>query len=225
MRERDWHSTQNEDYLALQLRRLEEPPLIWCKQFFSLVLNDCKKAGLECAEVNDIGCSVGHFLRVLDNSCIDFSYNGYDLSDIYLSVARDAFQGISRARFTALDISKTIPCDADYTVCSATIEHIDNYKKALANILKSTKRMFVLRTFLGPEKYEICKKEGAEYGYLIRQIDQSVIEECALSHGFTVEYMKDSATRSMPKLVCESSSIQRVQSVLIFSRIESEDTD
>jgi hypothetical protein len=165
--------------------------------------------------VNDIGCNVGHFYRLIPELELNLNYVGYDIDSTYLGIAGSAFPS---AKFQRLDISCEQPRNADITVISATLEHIAAYRLALDNILYSTSRLILLRTFIGDTPLEeYCQKSGASVPYLIRQFSMSQL--CAhFSPDWTIKTEHDLATLSKPIHVCNRSSILRKQCILVISK-------
>ena len=167
--------------------------------------------------LNDLGCCVGNFFRGVDFLQGSINYRGYDVSDIYLSIAREFFPA---GNFLKLDISEQMPQEADVTVMSATLEHLDNYTNALKNIFSSTKKLVILRTFVGPESlFDRCQTFQATDSYLIRQF---TIEEIRsnLPEGWRYDLLEDSATNGKIKFVCNGLTIPRRQQIFVFSRSE-----
>ena len=86
----DWHLTQNSDYLKLQENRLKQTPLKWCSQFAKILNNfylsvEVSKSIL----INDYGCAVGHFARVLPNlTSVESSYLGIDISETHFDLVK-----------------------------------------------------------------------------------------------------------------------------------------
>jgi ubiquinone/menaquinone biosynthesis C-methylase UbiE len=224
MNQNDWHSTQNEEYLSLCRTRLTEPPLEWCKQFAKII---AKEFGTESktgqVSIKDIGCNVGHFARLLrDIKIPNLKYLGIDISETYLGIARVAFPELSflNVDFSSksLDLKKL---NSDITIISATFEHIYDYKIALSNMVESTRRLIVMRTFMGNEfKQEYCNKPGAVGSYLISQFKYQQIADVAASNGFRIEMEIDLATLGTPKIVCESPRIIRSQQVLVLTKVQ-----
>jgi ubiquinone/menaquinone biosynthesis C-methylase UbiE len=222
--ESDWHSTQNEDYLVLSKNRLNEAPLKWCNQFVDIINREFElhsKNGI--TSIKDIGCNVGHFARLLrDIKIPNLKYLGIDISETYLGIARVAFPELS---FLNVDFSsKSLDLkelNSDITIISATFEHIYDYKIALSNMVESTRRLIVMRTFMGNEfKQEYCNKPGAVDSYLISQYKYQQIADVAASNGFRIEMEIDLATLGTPKIVCESPRVIRSQQVLVLTKVQ-----
>jgi hypothetical protein len=166
--------------------------------------------------MNDIGSYVGHFFRAIPDIKAEIDYNGFDVSEIYLTIARQFFDSDS---FFYFDISDGVPRKADVTVISATLEHIEDHEKAIKNILESTNELVILRTFIG-EQYleEYCKKDGAIDPYLIKQFTLYLLEKHFNKFIWDMEMVEDEATGGLSKNVCNEKSISRTQKILIFKR-------
>lgn len=219
---KDWHRTQNDDYMLLAKRRLNQPPLIWVRQFAEIInlvvptLPTRFNTDSQKLLINDVGCNVGHFYRGLSQIDYPVSYCGYDLSQTYLSIARDFFPGVD---FVELDISTDVPRLADITVISATLEHIGDHEKAIQNIFTTTRFAVLLRTFIGDESVvEYCLKDNALTDYLIKQFTLFDVTSFGLSNDWKFELFIDQATGGVPKLVCNGRSIVRSQKVILFKR-------
>lgn len=219
----DWQKTQNEDYLNLVQGRLSQPPLVWCNQFMCIIekyINEGVVNIVEPVIIKDIGCNVGHFLRVCEMSPFDFEYKGFDISETYLEVARKRFFG-GGASFSLLDVSladaKNKLDHSQVTVVSATLEHIKSYEVALDNIFSTTENLVLIRTFLGDRSEEdYCHTKGAEDSYLIRQFTVDQLTKVPDSMGWKWVEFKDEATQGVGKYVCNGESIFRKQLVYAF---------
>jgi hypothetical protein len=111
---------------------------------------------------NDFGCNVGHFFRGVSDINIPIDYRGYDISETYLRIARENF---GDQYFFNYDLSSeslfNVLRVADISVISATLEHIDKYHVALNNIFLNTRKLVVLRTFVGNFGYlDYCRTYG-----------------------------------------------------------------
>jgi len=213
----DWHCKfQNEEYLNLALHRIahDSPPLHWCAQFVELIHNQFQDS-TALLSVHDIGCNIGHFCRVVPELQYKVTYRGYDISEIYLGIARTRHP---QYRFTLLDIATEKPAQqADVSIISATLEHVEKWELALSNILTSTKRQVLLRSFFGLQSTShMYKKVGAAHPYLIRQFSFEQVAGAAESLGFTVRFLRDRATDSIPQYL--GCGVTRTQYVAVLSK-------
>jgi trans-aconitate methyltransferase len=213
----EWQLTQNSEYLTLLRKRLSEPVLIWVEQFVDIInAHSVSRELQEAIKINDYGCNVGHFYRGIASLMFKADYCGYDISETYLKIARDAFPN---AIFENLDIAGSQPPRvADISIISATLEHIPNHISALENIFNFTNRLVILRTFVG-DKYlnESCLTDGAEEEYLIKQFCVDDLVKHSKTFGWSLSIIEDKATGGLPKLVCNGRSISRTQKILIFT--------
>jgi|GEM_PF-878056 len=220
----DWQETQNEAYLRLLESRLAERKLTWVSQFVEIINGAIANKifdGIDSISVADFGCNVGHFFRGIGDLSCGVSYHGFDISETYLSIARRTF---GEEYFSCLDITSSVAgaqlSKSSISVISATLEHLVEFERAIENIFLNTTHLVILRTFVGAVSLaEQCKTNGAKTEYLIRQftIDELVRIPLALGWHYTEEI--DLATSGKTKLVCNSSSIPRAQTLLVFRRV------
>jgi len=222
----DWHESQNDNYLNLSRTRLSQPKLKWVDQFASIInsktklIIDSSNSINQSFLCNDFGCNVGHFFRGVEDIILPINYRGYDISEIYLKIARNEF---GFEYFENLDVASEsidkLPRDADISVVSATLEHIENYHVALKNIFLTTRCLVVLRTFIGdlPLK-DYCRTHGAKRDYLIRQFTLDDLVSLPANLGWFYSVHEDIATQGIQKMVCNGNTIPRTQKILVFSR-------
>lgn len=213
----DWHhSFQTDDYLHLMLKRLDSdtPPLRWCEQFTELIRDEFQDSTSQLS-LHDLGCNVGHFCRVLPLLPYRIIYNGFDISDTYLTVAKSRYP---QYRFNLLDISNDkITQEADVSIISATLEHIEQWELAFTNILSSTRRLALLRSFFGMESMNhLFKNELATNAYPIRQFRFEQIARASEEMGFKVRFVRDRATDSIPQYL--GCGITRTQYVAVLRK-------
>jgi len=213
----EWHRTQNQSYLDLLIARLSKDRLTWVDQIHSLILSHFPASANIQLRINEIGCNVGHFYRLVAECGFAVDYVGYDIDNTYLSIASSVFP---YGEFKHLDIQKAYPRLADITVVSATLEHVDSFAVALENILTTTTKMVLLRTFIGDEPLaDWCQTVDAHEPYLIRQFTLPLIlQHCVDSWDLKIE--RDLATDSLPRFVCNNSTIKRTQQILILTKKE-----
>ena len=208
----DWHDTQNQEYIILCKKRLEEKKLIWVEQFASIIKNIFVNKNIS---INDIGCNVGHFYRAVKDDLKNIDYIGIDISDTYLEIAKNYF---GDNLFLKADISKNVPRMADVSIISATLEHIEDHEQAIKNIMESSKKIIILRTFIGEEYLsENCFKDDAKSSYIIKQFTNKQLETTFKENGWEIEYLEDFATNNKEKYVCKN--ILRTQKIIIARNI------
>ena len=195
--------------------------LTWCKQISNLL----KSLNLaEIASINDIGSNHGQLYKELKREKLTggWDYLGYDYDEYYLACAREHFKQ-DFYRFKKLDIEKEIPRSAEATICSATFEHLDNPEQALRNMMQSTHRYLILRTFVGETDLfeEADKTMGIDQAYNINQFGLFSLADSFLSNGFSMKCIPDHATNMSEKReVFEGSGIMRKMVVLLAERME-----
>ena len=226
--ETDWHSTQNAAYLDLLESRLSEPRLHWVDQFIEIVNREVADGGLRGQSpisINDYGCNVGHFFRGIEDIECAVRYRGFDISDTYLTIARRVF---GRDHFHHLNIEQ-YPMDAawaksDVAVISATLEHVENYSRALKNIFSQTNARVILRTFVGNVSLmDRCRTIGANSDFIVRQFTVDDLVKIPLELGWDYRQEIDHATLGRSKMVCNGTSLPRAQAVIVFTNSERSD--
>lgn len=219
----DWHETQNEAYLDLLQRRLSEPRLIWVNQFIGIINKEISHGAfdeLESVSPNDYGCNVGHFFRGVEDIGCTVRYRGFDISETYLSIARNRFgpQHWHLLDVTALSVRAEL-LDSDISVVSATLEHLEHCDRAMQNIFSHTKKLVILRTFVGEaSRQDRCIAIGAKSDYLIRQFTINDLTNVPSRLGWSYTQETDLATQGKVKMVCNASSIPRMQTVIVFRK-------
>lgn len=206
----DWHRTQDEEYLRLVTDRLGGPPLRWVAQIVDMVAGEVG-SGAPPVSVNDVGCNVGQLLKGFREvpGAPEVDYLGLDCSDTYLEVGRRWFP---EATFGLLDvIVERPPRDAEVSVCSATLEHCDDWRAALGHILASTRRAAYVRTFLS-DRHEAdwYEKVGSE-PYIIHAFTSEELTTVADAEDFELTLVDDEATgNEMRDLGCGISRAFRI---------------
>jgi len=192
-----FEKSQEDGYLDLCISRARNEYLTWVEQFLDIIENENYDGGLK---INDIGCNVGQFWKGLKKrNLAELSYYGFDYELIYLNAAEKIFPEL-QGRLYHRDVTIEPLPNSDISVCSATLEHLPSFEAGLANIIKSTNKMVLLRTFLGDSQLtSINMKEGAKDPYLIRQFSFHEIFSTFSNAGFTVTIVRDRYTDSMPR--------------------------
>ena len=194
-----FEKSQEDGYLDLCISRARNEYLTWVEQLLDIIEGENYEGGLK---INDIGCNVGQFWKGLKKrNLTQLSYYGFDYELIYLNAAEKIFPELL-GRLYQRDVTTEPLPNSDITVCSATLEHLPSFEAGLNNIIKSTNKMVLLRTFLGDSQLtSINMKEGAQEPYLIRQFSFHEIFSIFYDAGFTVTIVRDRYTDSMPRYI------------------------
>ena len=182
-----WQTVQNSFYLnTLQKRASDKSNLSWCNQVIELIRNDIALSShANNLSINDIGCQYLQLYKALQDSSLPIEYFGLDIDQDYKDIAMNNFAELPSDSYKILDISKTVPSPATYSVSSATIEHIDHWTQALSNIFASTIQTVFLRLPLGEyTKRDEYLKYGADQSYPFWQFSFHEIMSVCFSHGF-----------------------------------------
>ena len=186
---------QDQEYFKTITSRLDAVELAWVKQ-----ARDILSEFEDIETVNDIGCNVGQLYQSL-KSIDTIKYRGYDFEKRYLDYAK-AYFNQSEKVFIYHDIEKSKPPAADCSVCSATLEHLQRPLSGLMNILESTNRLVVLRTFVGHQpNSNLFYKKGANLPYPINQFSFKELGEAFEQSGFSIDFRTDTFTSSLPKYI------------------------
>ena len=193
-----FQKSQNDEYLELCVNRVKNKYLTWVEQFLDIISENVdfnKKLKL-----NDIGCNLGQFWKGLKNRGMNkIDYNGFDFEEVYLKKAINIFPELSD-KLDLLDITNTPPPSCDITVCSATLEHLQFLQPGLDNMLLSTDKLILLRSFLGESQLKsIHIKKGAMAHYDIHQFSFHEVFSSFKRHGFSSIIIRDRYTDSMPR--------------------------
>ncbi len=137
----------------------QEPEMEQVKQLVKLV-REVYKPGMK---VLDVGCGVGHFYPSLKKIDQNISYYGVDVSEHYLKLARSVFAKEKNFRVDKGDIFdlKIEDNSYDIVICYMVLPFIPNWKKAVRELARVTKKHLFIRLLLGDFTYIIkIYKEG-----------------------------------------------------------------
>jgi hypothetical protein len=192
-----FEKSQEDGYLDLCVSRAQGEYLGWVEQFLEIIEEE-NFVGVK--EISDIGCNVGQFWKGLKRRDHDqFLYSGFDYEKKYLEAALNIFPELE-GRLHNHDLTKDSLPDTDITVCSATIEHLPSLEIGLNDMIKSTRNVILLRTFLGESQLtSLNMKQGAKEPYLIHQFSFHDIFSIFSKAGFKVTIIRDKYTDSMPR--------------------------
>ena len=205
-----FHATQNNEYMQNIVARVKNEYLVWVEQFLDII--DAHNFTTNHT-LNDIGCNVGQFYKGLLRRSFNIEYHGFDIEKLYIDKAIEIFPEL-HGHVQKLDITRERPNTADITIISATLEHLDSLQNAFKNVLQSTNKLCIIRTFLGNQfKRAEHTKQGASRPYLINQFSFEEICEIISSYNFSTNILRDKYTDSMPKYIAPG--IIRTQYIIV----------
>ena len=165
--------------------RIDNVNLTWVKQVIKLLKI------FKIKKINDIGCNYFQFYKGLKIKK-EYNYFGYDIEEKYIKLGLLKFPELSK-NYQVGDITKISLRKCDCSIASAIVEHVKQPYKLIEKICKSSKRIVVIRTYLGI-KDEIIIKKNSENPYYFNQLSQHKITKTFKSLGFHSMIILDEAT-------------------------------
>lgn len=142
-----------------------EPEMEQIKRLVKLV----KKVYEPGMKVLDVGCGVGHFYPPLKKIDKNITYHGVDIPEHYVKLAEALFAKERNFKISKGDIFRLDADDNSYdiTICYMVLPFIQNYRKAVKELMRVTKRHSFIRLLLSEYTYIIkIYKEGFKKGAL-----------------------------------------------------------
>ncbi len=213
-----WNHTQGSNYIPMVRDRIEKVDLVWVSQFLDIIHAYTDNT----ASIKDIGCQAFQFYKEIKKRGLSYDYYGYELDQQYVNLGLEYFPELSN-QVEVGDFAKLANVkNTDVTVCSATIEHVDDWINFLQKILDTTSKLVVIRTFLAEHtKRDLGNHKGASDPYPIWQFSFGDFLTVMRRRGFFPEVLKDRYTDSLPKFLdVQPDGIIRTQYVIVARRIE-----
>lgn len=215
-----WQYTKNDDYFTMVEARIRSVDMVWVSQFLDII----SESGFasQNLSIKDIGCQAFQFYKLMKKRGLSCEYFGYELEKRYVDIGLRYFPELD-GRYVIGDFSRIDdPIRTDVSVCSATIEHVDRWGPFLENMLGTTSKLALIRTFLGDstERTE-ARLVGAAATYPIWQFSFRDFLTAVRRQGFLPEVLRDRYTDSLPKLLdVKPDGLVRTQYVVAARRIE-----
>jgi ubiquinone/menaquinone biosynthesis C-methylase UbiE len=199
--ERLW---QERAYGELMRKRAlgKEPEMEQAKQLVKLV-REVYKPGMK---ILDIGCGVGHFYPSLKKIDSNISYHGVDVSKHYLKLARSVFAKEKNFRVSKGDIFDLRFKDDSYDIgiCYMVLPYIPNWKKAVGELVRVTKKHLFIRLLLSDFTYiiKIYKKghrKNAPYEFYNIYSEKEFVNFLKASGARSVDILEDEVKIKMKR--------------------------
>jgi SAM-dependent methyltransferase len=187
-------------YFELLVRRLNESAtLTWLAQAREILEPEIKKY----SSMLDIGCATGYAAKVFP----ELEYLGIDVEEKYLEIARAGFAGNDRMSFSSHDITRgPLTERKDIVILNAVLEHCPTLGPTFDNVIESTGRTLLVRTFLGDlQQIHTVPSPKPAFADTIRKFSNQYsfmdIFHTLERHGFAGELIRDRYTDSLPRYV------------------------
>jgi len=184
------------DYLyQIYEYRIKKVRLKWCIQVLKII----EKEFLKNYSLNDFGCNYFQFYKEIKLSKKNkkINYFGLDRDIRSIKIGLKRFPSLRR-KYKICNIENHKPRIKDVSIISATLEHSNNPKKILNNMLDSTRKLIVVRTFVGDK--DLCKifnnKNIFPFKVKIRQFSKKTLTNIFLRKNFKIKFLKDKATKN-----------------------------
>lgn len=169
--------------------------LTWCKQVLNIIEKNLSKK----YSINDFGCNYFQFFKEIkiSNKKKKIDYFGIDRDATAIKIGLKNFPELKN-KYKICDIGKYKPPMRDVSIISATLEHTDNPKKILNNMLNSTKKLIIIRTFVGNKNLNktFDNKKIFPLRYKIRQFSKKYFQISLNKKKFKIQFFKDKATNN-----------------------------
>lgn len=106
----------------------------------------------------DVGCAAGHYLRSLKSVIkVPFTYSGIDVTPMFIEAAKEAWASAPTATFHVGDIYDLQFPDNhfDIVICNNTLMHLPSLVKAIAEVIRVSRRLVLIRTLIGDRSFYI----------------------------------------------------------------------
>ena len=173
-------------------RRLENIRLTWCQQVFEII----KKLNYSNPKINDLGCNYFQFYKEIKINGYLCNYFGYDIDKNFVNLGLLKFPELKK-KYKVTNIENTSLRKSDISVISDTLELTENPEKIIKNIILSTKKIIILRTFLSSkERVKVVKNKILDVPYFINSFSFNMIIEYFIKNDFFPQIYPDLATNS-----------------------------
>ena len=166
--------------------RINNVKLIWVDQVINLLKY------FKIKKINDIGCCYFQFYKGLKNKK-KYNYFGYDIEEKFIKLGLKKFPELYK-NYKIGDVTRIDLRNCDCSIVSAIIEHVQNPYRLIEKICKSSKKILVVRTYLGIRD-EILLKKNSKTPYYFNQLSKDKVKKKFKSFGFNPIIILDEATK------------------------------
>ena len=183
--------TFGDKQFKLYKKRLEKVRLTWCQQVFEII----KKLNYSNPKINDLGCNYFQFYKEIKINKYLCDYFGYDIDKNFINLGLTKFPELKK-KYKIANIENTNLRRSDISIIADTLEHTEKPEKIIKNIISSTKKIIILRTFLSSEEEVLIvkNKKNLKVPYFINCFSFNMIIEYFIKNDFFPQVYPDLAT-------------------------------
>lgn len=165
--------------------RIDNVNLNWVKQVIKVL------KVFKIKKINDIGCNYFQFYKGLKIKK-KYNYFGYDIEEKFIKLGLEKFPELSK-KYQIGDVTKINLRKCDCSIASAIVDHIKQPYELIKKLCNSSKKVVIVRTYLG-EKDEIILKKNSKNPYYFNQLSKHKIKKVFETSGFNPMIILDEAT-------------------------------
>ena len=180
--------------IKLYQYRLKNIRLTWCKQVLKII------SKYKIKTINDIGCNYFQLYKEikLSKKKYDYDYHGYDHDKKFLNIGLKKFPELMK-KHTICNAEICKIRKTDCTVASAIIEHTDNPFLLIKKILKTTKKIVIIRSSFANQANTKLTTYNAKKKIYQNTFSFNRIKKIFNKNKFSVSYILDEATNYSTK--------------------------
>ncbi len=194
--------------------RLEKVRLTWCQQVLEII----KQLNLLKPKINDLGCNYFQFYKEIKLNNYQCNYFGYDIDINFVNLGLTKFPELKKKHKIA-NIENTKLRKTDISIISDTLEVTEKPEKIIKNIILSTKKVVILRTFLSTEeKVQIAKNNKfLNVPYFLNCFSYNMIIDYFIKNNFFPQIYPDLAT-NLSQVNEIFPNLRRTFYIVVFSK-------
>lgn len=178
--------------LSFYKYRLQNIRLTWCQQVLEII----EKLNFLNPKINDLGCNYFQLFKEIKYKKFRCDYYGYDIDQNFVNLGLDKYPELKK-KHKIINIENAALRNTDISIISDTLEVTEKPEKILKNIVSSTKKVIILRTFLAnEERIQLANSKILEVPYFINCFSYNMIIEFFIKNNFYPQIYPDLATNS-----------------------------
>ena len=184
--------TRGINELRLYQYRLTNVRLTWCKQLLEII------SKYKIKTINDIDCNYFQLYKEIKTIKKKYDYHGYDHDKKFMNIGLKKFPELMK-KHTICNAEICKIRKTDCTVASAIIEHTDNPFLLIKKILKTTKKIVIIRSSFANQANTKLTTYNAKKKIYQNTFSFNRIKKIFNKNKFSVSYILDEATNYSTK--------------------------